>query len=644
VCLVRIAGDPGRPRVTRCEPGWVWSAEPLHSSVVKERLIEAGLVLAWVHAFACSSEGNGTNVTDGGAAGSGASTTMSGGGRTGAGASTSVDDPPKTFGTGGPVRDAGCERQVDLSVLTLGEPPPFDVVIVADHSDSLSWSRADLAAGLADLLTNVRGRAVRFFLMTPTQYGDSSAAALEPISGDPMVDWQDPATGKGYPDPVTEYKQTCADASGKVIVCPDPVKATEDYAAHGVWELRTGEPIAVTSKDMTDAQVQAEAARIRQAILDLPQGGSPHEAPLCTIGRYLSQPETRLPDHAVILVISDEDDTSTVKDCVATFEGGIKTETIDLRRPCSQNCDLTRFMMTGPSTNYRLEGTCVFANDRGELDRSLTQKVNASTGESSCTPGSPAVCTPEHRTILGNNCLPSYVVDTCNAVCSHRQEAYQCFLEFPASGANLCTQPFDYGGKHYANFPEYCNTERTSPAPWQGCHSEGIAVEPFVSRHAYSNTTTVMPGYATSEMVAYAKKKADAVFGQGAYLFGVIGFTPGASCVPKAGQSHASNLAGLLRNADHVFPICEPYGPALGSISAFGESLVQTVFQVPVSGGERVESVLVTGADGKERRLSVSDYTHDRATGRLTVGMGVLTAQDRSLRVEVVDPCVPIIR
>src|SRR5213083_2298 len=72
---------------------------------------------------------------------------------------------------------AKCERNVSLAAVTLGEPQPFDLIIVADNSDSVAWSRNELSTGLHDLLTQVQGRAVRVFLLTPTQYGASSAAA-----------------------------------------------------------------------------------------------------------------------------------------------------------------------------------------------------------------------------------------------------------------------------------------------------------------------------------------------------------------------------------------------------------------------------------------------------------------------------------
>src|SRR4051812_12485825 len=51
-------------------------------------------------------------------------------------------------GGGGPK----CTRVETISALAIERPEPFDVVIVADHSGSLSWSRDSLSAGLENLL------------------------------------------------------------------------------------------------------------------------------------------------------------------------------------------------------------------------------------------------------------------------------------------------------------------------------------------------------------------------------------------------------------------------------------------------------------------------------------------------------------
>src|SRR4051812_5387813 len=41
---------------------------------------------------------------------------------------------------GRPVEGPACQRTVNLRAVTISSPVPFDVVIVADNSDSLSWS------------------------------------------------------------------------------------------------------------------------------------------------------------------------------------------------------------------------------------------------------------------------------------------------------------------------------------------------------------------------------------------------------------------------------------------------------------------------------------------------------------------------
>src|SRR6185295_3732443 len=99
--------------------------------------------------------------------GGGATAAQGGGGAAGR-AGTSGQITVEEGGAGG-----DCEREVTLQAVVLGEPAPFDLVIVADHSQSLAWSRDELSSGLRELLTHAEGRDVRVFLLTPTQYGAS---------------------------------------------------------------------------------------------------------------------------------------------------------------------------------------------------------------------------------------------------------------------------------------------------------------------------------------------------------------------------------------------------------------------------------------------------------------------------------------
>ena len=109
-----------------------------------------------------------------------------------------------------------------LTAVSIAQPVPFDVVIVADNSDSLSWSRNSLSAGLGNLLAHVHGHEARFFVLTTTQYGASSQAAISPFDEKPLVGWRDSVTGAPYANPVTEYKQSCADGKGAPMACPPP--------------------------------------------------------------------------------------------------------------------------------------------------------------------------------------------------------------------------------------------------------------------------------------------------------------------------------------------------------------------------------------------------------------------------------------
>src|SRR5262252_6915161 len=102
-------------------------------------------------AFGCdSSSSTGTSGTNGdGGGGAGVRDSGVGAGAAGAGGASS-GDPDAAGISSGEAFDAGCRRDVSLKAVTFGKPPPFDVVIVADNSDSLSWSRDDLSSGLAN--------------------------------------------------------------------------------------------------------------------------------------------------------------------------------------------------------------------------------------------------------------------------------------------------------------------------------------------------------------------------------------------------------------------------------------------------------------------------------------------------------------
>src|SRR5690606_24930563 len=253
--------------------------------------------------------GSGTDDTMTGTGG-GQPTTGTGGASSGG--RVAITAGPSVTGSGG---GPECERELSFEAVILGEPAPFDLIVVADHSDSLGFSRDALAQGLSDLLDGVRGRHVRVFLLTPTQYGASSAPAQYPQTGEPVVAWQDPATGEAYEPAMTTYSQSCTDLDRTPIECPDP-RGELPYLVVGTWEFAMPPPIAELTPDHTEAECRAQERALADAILSSGGKGSPHEQPLCTLARYVFQDPERLANNAVFLVLSDEDDESTPAECV----------------------------------------------------------------------------------------------------------------------------------------------------------------------------------------------------------------------------------------------------------------------------------------------------------------------------------------
>lgn len=542
------------------------------------------------------------------------------------------------------VSEPPCVREETFEAVHLGEAAPFDVVIVADHSDSLSWSRDALAAGLRDLLAGVRGRAARFFVLTPTQYGASSAAALEPISQRELVGWKDPASGIAYAGAVTEYTQSCSDTQGQAIACPGPAARTA-HAIRGSWGFRMPAPSAVLTPTQSDAEFAQAQRMLSDAILNLPAHGSSNEQPLCTLARYLQQPRTLLPQHAIVLVIADEDDISRPAQCVSELSAGVRVQETPIRRPCTQNCDALAYQMTAPSSALQLTSSCVFVDDQGvrhtETARTSTLNIGAQNG---CSLGPASACSESERQQATNQCGTNYVAENCQKTCVMRVDGQQCNLDLPADQTSACAAPFDHAGKHYQNLLDFCQRERSATIPWQGCRVSGVDLEPFVSTSGYATLKPLVTAATPAELADHVKRQADVVFGADFHRFAIIGFHPRFACVPQTGQSYAENLSRLLRSPDDIFPICESYAPALAQVGSFAEALVVSQVPLALARGDQVGSVRVIDRTGAERSLLKAAYRYDAALQQLVFTPGALSAKDRSLNVQIVRACAVVLK
>lgn len=534
-----------------------------------------------------------------------------------------------------------CERTVALTAVAIGDPPPFDVIIVADHSQSLSWSRDDLAAGLSTLLSDMRGRDARFFVLTPTQYGASSAQAIDPWTGFDLVLWRDAASGEAFSPAMTEYTQSCFDADGAPIECP-PYDRTlpNDYSAEGKWTFVMPDAVATITAGMTDAEIAAEQQRVSDAILGLQGTGSPNEQPLCTLNRYLMQPSEALPAHAVFVVISDEDDVSLPEDCAAAYHFEIATTETPTGETCSStDCDTYLYFLNEPALVEMVEYTCVPIDDLGtphpENGVSKTNWLNGSLGADCTTASAAAPCGNAGMSWALSDCGPGHTIDPCTMTCQESQSA-GCGVQTDDGVTDYCRDSFTYMGTSYASLFEYCNMT-VGEHPWTDCARQGYYVG--TSRGGTSQVEPLVPGMTTDALVTSAKQLAATAFGAEGYSIELIAFEPAFDCVPEQGQSIASNLQMLVESTDDVFPICGDYAPALENVRAFASTLVNTDQPIVLRPQETIDTVRLIGKDGTTRELAPERYSYDRVAGVLHLMAADIRADDVSVEVAIANPC-----
>jgi hypothetical protein len=208
---------------------------------------------------------------------------------------------------------------------------------------------------------------------------------------------------------------------------------------------------------------------------------------------------------------------------------------------------------------------------------------------------------------------------------------------------DLCTQPFDQNGARYANLTDYCSRTRGGTG-WEPCSVMGLkpsTADGGTTTSTSEHTTSVVAAKSMTEMISSFKDSADRLIGKDNYSVEALVLDPAFNCPLHPGQSYATNLRSLARSTHDVFPLCEDYAPAMESIVTFAEYLIQTDYPLGLDEYEDVDSVLVTNKQGEQR--TVQGYAYDRAGQTLRFSVGVLTAEDQALAVNVARYCAPII-
>jgi hypothetical protein len=513
-----------------------------------------------------------------------------------------------------------CERELRLATVSVQAPEAFDVIIVADHSDSLSWSRDDLAAGLETLLSEVQGHEARFFILTPTQYGASSELSQSPYNGQYPVVWQSPADLSAYEDAMTVYSQTCWDDGLNEIPClAVQDEKTFNFTLEGHWDFVMPDPVAAITPQMNEAQLLAQRTAVSDAILALGLGGSLDEQPVCTLQRYMTQNVEALPENVVFLVITDEDDTSDPARCVTAQQNTI---TVD--------ADYRVFEMKGSGHRAQRRYQCTPVDDQGNLvGEPKSQLYNIG----DCT--APRDCTASDISASQAECPLDHVVSDCTVTCE-LGEYMSCNVEEAAGITDACNSPFTVSGQNYQNLLDYCEQTKPGAESWGACTN--YERDGFL--HQDLRVIPLTNDSRVGDMITSFRAKADQAFGSDGYSVELITFQPFFSCTPQAGQSHAVGLSTLADAEDHIFPICGDYAGALSQVSDFAGQLIRTEYAIELSENEELQEVRLLGADNVARSLSEGEYSFDPLTGRLTLNPSAIRADDRSIDVDVLYDCV----
>jgi hypothetical protein len=542
-----------------------------------------------------------------------------GGAAPGGGSGGGGDDLQHDPATGGS-NPKDCKRTLKLTSLAVTAPEPFDVVIVADHSGSLSWSKTDLAEGLKNFVDQVRGYDVRFYLLTPTQYGASSAASESPINGQYQVQWQDPVSLAPYEGEMTAYSESCQTSLGQDIACPATISdIVEDYTLRGRWDFRAPLPVGAISASMTDEAFAAQSAAIQNSIVSLGTAGASDEQPLCTLHRYLGQTPTALPEHAVFLVLSDEDDTSDPSRCLREQELNIdaigETQLFEIR---------------GSGLRSQRRFQCTPVDDHGQV---VGAPIDQLWNLGSCT--SPRACTSTEEQQSQAECPVNHAMSNCTITCMNTTWI-SCRIEDAAVSTDACNGPFQYSGQTYANLLDYCQKLRPEVESWGTCTNylkDGTATQAIRLLPLTEDTSA-------TEMARSVRTKADAAFGREGYAIELIGFDAAFSCVPEAGQSYLSNLKELAASPDNLHPICGDYGSALTDAHNFAGTLIQTDYVLDLAKGDEPDAIVVLSSSGETRVLPKGVYTYDETSRTLHFEPGALFATDASLEIDVLEACV----
>ena len=405
------------------------------------------------------------------------------------------------------------------------------------------------------------------------------------------------------------------------------------------------DPVASVTSEMSAGEIDEQQALISDAILSIGGTGAQKEQPVCTLNRYITQAATELPERAVFVVISDEDDTSTSVECQIGHTT-TRQRSGTVRVSCSSDCEGYSYQMQGKADSVRLEYFCSPLDDQGVSHPELGEQRDTPSGSDDfCQTEATEPCTQSDIDKLAvAACDENYEISDCQRTCRPQAATALCSLSLQ-SDINACTTAFEYNGTSYDDLEDYCSSRTSASSDWGGCQRSGDNTEEGTGNFTGSYIPDrLTAGTSNAALIDNFRALADEAFGEDGHAISLIAYAEDFSCEPGPGQSYAEGLASLATSEDYVFPICESYAPVLSGIEGFARELVQTEFPLTLEDDEVVEAVVVTDRLGATRALDANSFTYSSEDATLRVDVSALSPSDVNLDVDIVAACRRIIR
>ncbi len=529
-----------------------------------------------------------------------------------------------------------CQGVVRIDLLVDTIRPLVKVVFIVDNSDTMQASQALLADGVTDLLATLQGNNAEFYVYTTTQSGtDSAAATYDTSSGlRYLVDWQRD-DGQANNEPMTSYAHHCVDTNDDTISC----SANETRTRLGSWSLARSLGAsgghAYTAKltpDLTD--IAAVQIQLANAIANVGIGGDSREQPLCSLARLVeSDAILGQGDRVVFVVISDEDDDTSVSECLRGYQltDTCQEQSTNVDCTSGDDCTLNQYAVRFRRLERRVTLTC---RDSGthcvggdgntavacpdEVSLLIEAPVSSCVGLEQCT-------------AADNLCSGIYEQRSCDANCRYYERDrfgyyYECHKW--ASQVGSCAEATAACQGSY--FPTSDGYELAD------CWPEGYrTVVQTVCSAGYPWREYVGDAADRDDLRSFFLDRATSLFGESFFVAAII-HDPTVNpdgCTPDTGggQEYGTYLATL---ADGVFSICDSsYAAALEWVAGFVQTDIINEFPLPLEPEQTISAVEVVHQD--EGTDPVSPVNYGWADGVLIVDESELLLTDLAILVTI---------